>query len=76
MIILELCNIILAIDNNGNDLSKLNILAAFGVQELSDEAFLLHLEVNGGLVSLDLCKDVTRLDGIALLLEPLSDVTL
>ena len=67
-------NILLILNQNSNRLVHRNILCTRLYKDLSQEAFVLALEVHLRLVSLDLNEHIARLDGVTDLLVPRANV--
>ena len=63
-------------NQDGNAFAEGNILGAFGVEQSGNEAFLLHLEVDGGLVGLNASKHITGGNLISHLEVPAANVSL
>ena len=75
-VVREGSDVIFVLDNDSNGLTKRYVLGTFFEEKLCDEAFLLHLEVDNGLISLDRSECIARLDLITNLLMPLLDIAL
>jgi hypothetical protein len=74
--VLEFRYIIFVVYNDSNYLAQFDILCTFREEELSDVTLLLHLEVDSCLVCLNLSKDIAWLYRVALLFEPLGNISL
>ena len=70
------CDVLLVFYKNGDLSTERNVLCTLGIKKLGNETLFLHLEIDGGLVSLNGCEDVTWTDLVADLLSPRFDVAL
>ena len=61
---------------DGDDLTELYIFSTSWEEKFGDVAFLLHFEVNDGLICFDAAESLARLNLIAYFLVPGGDVTL
>lgn len=75
-VVSECSNVFLILNEDSNWGTKRDILGSLGEEKLSNVAFLLHLEIDGRLISLDTSKNNAWLDFIADLQVPLLNVSL